>query len=68
MDKKEYNKFEALEIIYDKLLNADKHIFNESDIEDNHPSLNEKWLLMEAQARILEGENPTLVLKNFFNM
>lgn len=62
------DKYEALEFISNRLIKIDTDMMDDDSSQDNHPIFNEKWLLLEAQSRIIDGHNPELVLKTVLDV
>lgn len=58
------DKYEALEFIANRLIEVDVMLMKDDELTDDSPTLNEKWLLLEAQSRVLAGDDPMLTLKN----
>jgi len=57
------NKYEALEFIGNRLVEIDTEIVDDDEITSDNLLFNEKWLLLEAQSRIIAEEDPSHVLK-----
>lgn len=62
------NKHEALEFIENRLIDVDMEMLRDDELTDDSPSLTTKWLLLEAQARILDGQEPSAVMRNVLEL
>lgn len=62
------NKYEALEFIENRLIDIDVEMMRDEEMSSDNPLLNEKWLLLEAQSRILGGSNPEEVFKKILEI
>lgn len=62
-------KHEALEIIEKLLIEIDvQMLMNHEDLIENDTLSDTKWILLDAQARILGGSNPVEVMKTVMEL
>lgn len=62
------NKHEALEFIENRLIEVDIEMMQDDELTDDSPILNTKWLLLEAQARILAGQDASIVFRDVLEL